>query len=45
MKKAKELTEELLYNIHMLMPINEMARLAGDIEVHNEDEKEVIVNE
>ena len=45
MKKAKELTEELLYNIHMLMPINEMARLTGDIEVHNEDEKEVIVNE
>ena len=38
MKKAKELTEELLYNIHILMPINEMAKLTGDIEVHNEDD-------
>lgn len=41
MKKAKELTEELLYNIHMLMPINEMATINNVIEVHNENDNSI----
>lgn len=38
MKDIKQLNEDLLYEAHMLMPINEMATLTGDIEVHNEDD-------
>lgn len=34
----KESNEELLYEIHTSIPINEMAKLTGDIEVHNEND-------
>lgn len=35
----KKLTEDLLYELHIAMPINEMAKLDGGIEVHNEDDE------
>lgn len=41
----KQLNEEILYEMHMTMPINEMARLTGDIEVHSEDDESQYANE
>ena len=41
----KQLNEEILYEMHMTMPINEMARLTGDIEVTSEDNNSEYVNE
>lgn len=41
----KQLNEDLLYELHLAMPINEMARLTGGIEVHNEDDDSACANE
>lgn len=41
----KQLNEDLLYELHLAMPINEMARLTGGIEVHNEDDDSECANE
>lgn len=41
----KQLNEEILYEMHMTMPINELARLTGDIEVHSEDDESQYANE
>lgn len=41
----KQLNEEIIYTVHTTMPINEMARLDGDIEVHNEDDSSMDIEE
>lgn len=41
----KQLNEDLLYELHLAMPINEIARLTGGIEVHNEDDDSEHANE
>lgn len=45
MTKAKQLNEDMLYEYHLAMPINEMATLTGGIEVHNEDDDSQCANE
>lgn len=34
----KQINEDLIYELHIKMPINEMAKINGVIEVHNEDD-------
>lgn len=38
MDNFKQINEDLIYEYHLAMPINEMAKLTGDIEVHNEND-------
>lgn len=38
MNDIQKLNEEIIYTLHTIMPINEMAKLTGGIEVHNEDD-------
>ncbi len=38
MDNFKQINEDLIYEYHLAMPINEMAKINGVIEVHNEDD-------
>lgn len=38
MQDIKQLNEDLLYELHVAMPINEMAKINGVIEIHNEND-------
>lgn len=40
-----KLNEELIYELHMATPINEMAELDGNIEVHSENDKSADMQE
>lgn len=45
MDKKQFNEDQLLYELHLATPINEIARLTGGIEVHNEDDDSECANE
>lgn len=44
-QQLQELNEELLYEMFLSIPINEMATLDGGIDVHNEDDSSIDVDQ